>query len=677
MNKLILSIVIAVLSFGVQAEKFDIIVKWKNHADYLAAFDTPKQRLVKASKLKKSVNKESANLYSTSPVPQINDFSGLALDHIRSGANRTDSYAVEAESFKALQHALMATGYFEYISLNASYQGNPITDEVLVNSKRLNTAKSSIAKHSQSIENKAFNDPYFTEQVIFQPQGRYTMGSGSFLDAMNYVSKNTNNTKKIRVAVLDTGKWEHEDITWSSDEANMVSGKSGAQCLSNDETNSGKDSICPLADYAIGTRHNNAIAKSWVFTFDSDNNPISDGEVAVRGHGLAVASMIAAKNNNGLGITAPNDDDTVELVPVRVFGTSTALESDIVDGIYWASGMSVPGVDDISSPVDIINMSIGGNDVNGCNDAKQEAINYAVNLGITVVIAAGNSSLDTQNTSMACDNILSVGAHTLSGEITSFSNYGELVDVTMLGETVMAASITTSLYTGTATPRTVEIGCGREDGTIAGLTGCYWTTTGTSIATPLASALVAQLKKVRPEISPAEVRAIIKSTALNYDENEIGQETLRKKLLPNAGAGSAYNAVASTISNEQIKSGKVEHQFSGIISEDEVFYLTAMIDIIGKETACNSYQASFGYFDAPVENIHYEIFQSNSQDVELTTMNAEYMPEVDGTLLESPSTVVNMSGATRLGVRACYVGNCGEIFEFDLSQAQKPVYCSQ
>jgi hypothetical protein len=92
------------------------------------------------------------------------------------------------------------------------------------------------------------------------------MGAGSFLEAMTYVSTNANNSQKIRVAVLDTGKWEHEDMTWSSDEANMVSGKSGAQCLSNDETNSGIDSICPISDYIIGTRNNNAVAKTWRFT---------------------------------------------------------------------------------------------------------------------------------------------------------------------------------------------------------------------------------------------------------------------------------------------------------------------------------------------------------------------------------------------------------------------------
>jgi serine protease len=333
--------------------------------------------------------------------------------------------------------------------------------------------------------------------------------------------------------------------------------------------------------------------------------------------------------------------------------------------------MSIPDVEDISSPVDIINMSLGGNDANGCSDALQEAVDYAYAQGINVVVSAGNSTLDAENFTTSCDNLLNVGAHTASGEMTSFSNFGELIDVSMLGSGVYTAFVNSNIYEQDAN----NAACVKEDGTLAGTDGCYGTVSGTSISAPLVAAMVAQIKLVKPELNPAEIMAIVKTTAVKYDENESGQETARKTLFPNAGAGNAMNAVASTFSSAQIEVGHVAHQFAHIINADQELYLDAMVDVIGKETACNSYQASFGYFDSPVATVHYEIYQSNTQDSELTPSNAEYLVPVGGGVLEYPSATVNMQGTTRLGVRACKDGSCGDIFELDLASAQKPTYC--
>lgn len=668
---------IALFAGVAQADTFDVIVKWHNQSDYQAAFDTPKQQLTRAKQMQKSVAAVKASKSIANPVQGVNALSGYTLEHIRSGANRTDRYQVEAERFEDVQQALMATGYFEYVSLNATYTVDPIAvdpSQIAMPKVQKMQAKAKGLAQAQSVETNAFNDPYFPQQVVFQPQGRYTMGAAGFLDAMNYVSANKQMTGKVRVAVLDQGKWQHEDMTWSEDEVDMLSGRTDANCATADATDSGNDVICAAADYIVGTRDNDATAKSWAFSFDGNGNPTTDGEIVVMSHGLLVSSVIAAKNNNGVGIVAANDDGDVELVPVRVLGRTGGKDSDIIDGIYWSAGMSVPDVEDISAPVDIINMSLGGIDSNGCSAALQEAIDYAYERGITVVVAAGNDSIDVKNFSTgSCDNILTVGAHTLSGEITSFSNFGEGVDVTMLGDAVYAARISNGIYKGTAS--NIEQACIRPDGTIGGADACYWPAAGTSIATPLAAAMIAQIKMVKPELSPDELMAIARNTAGSYDVNEIGQTTLRKSLFPNAGAGNAYKSVASTFSTEQIETGTVAHQFAYVMNDDQELYLDAMADTIGKDTVCNSYQANFGYFDKPVENVHYEIYQSNSQDATLTTSNSEYIPPVGGGVLEYPQTTVNMQSSTRLGVRACKSGNCGDIFELDLTSAQKPTYC--
>ena len=199
LNLIAIATTMVLLSITAQADTFSLVVKWKNQADYQAAFDTPKQRVLRAKQAQKSAsNTRVATKTKTvvSPMAKVSDLSGYALEHVRSGANRTDTYTVEADSFDAAKQALMATGYFEYVSPNTFYKSEPI--KFVAPSK---AAKSSGAYQAQGLETYAFNDPYFSQQVVFQPQGNYTMGAGNFLAAMDYVAANKQLSREVRVAV--------------------------------------------------------------------------------------------------------------------------------------------------------------------------------------------------------------------------------------------------------------------------------------------------------------------------------------------------------------------------------------------------------------------------------------------------------------------------------------------
>ena len=94
------------------------------------------------------------------------------------------------------------------------------------------------------------------------------------------------------------------------------------------------------------------------------------------GHGTEVAGIIAA--NGKLKGVAPE----AKILAYRVSDTGNAVSSDlIVKAIQKA----------IQDDVDIINLSLG---VNRTNDKIEDAINQAVEKGITVVAAAGNSGPD-------------------------------------------------------------------------------------------------------------------------------------------------------------------------------------------------------------------------------------------------------------------------------------------
>ncbi len=71
-------------------------------------------------------------------------------------------------------------------------------------------------------------------------------------------------------------------------------------------------------------------------------------------HGSHVAGTVGAKTGNNLGGSGVTWGS--KLLPVRVLGKCGGYTSDVLDGVKWAAGLSVPGVPDNPNPADVINM---------------------------------------------------------------------------------------------------------------------------------------------------------------------------------------------------------------------------------------------------------------------------------------------------------------------------------
>lgn len=216
-------------------------------------------------------------------------------------------------------------------------------------------------------------------------------------------------------------------------------------------------------------------------------------------HGHHVAHLIAATPDNALGMsgTTPN----VELVAARSMNCgNSGLDPDIIDGIYWLSGEPVSGVDPISEPVEVINMSLRGE--GPCPIAYQTGINVAHSKGIVVVAGAGNDRDDVANYYPAnCDNVITVAAHDTRGILSNFTNTGANVD------TVAQGSLVTSI-TPEGNPTTVG---------------------GTSFSTPIVAGVIANVLSERPGLSTAQLKAMIA---------ESGNPVVEASFRPNLGAGS-------------------------------------------------------------------------------------------------------------------------------------------
>lgn len=145
------------------------------------------------------------------------------------------------------------------------------------------------------------------------------------------------------------------------------------------------------------------------------------------GHGTHVAGIIGAKDNDEgvVGVAAG-----VKLVNIKVLDDQgVGYASDIVAGLGYIS--------QYVWPEDVINMSIGG----AASNIVDNAVLAFANVGVKVVVAAGNNNQDVSGFSPARvshPNIFVVGSIDGNDTFSSFSNYGNPVDFVAPGEGVLS-----------------------------------------------------------------------------------------------------------------------------------------------------------------------------------------------------------------------------------------------
>lgn len=238
------------------------------------------------------------------------------------------------------------------------------------------------------------------------------------------------------------------------------------------------------------------------------------------GHGTAVAGIIAARGNDGLGIAGAAMDTMI--LPAKVGNADGALVSHIAQGIRWA----------VDQGASVINISLGAE---APSATMEEAIRYAYDRNVVVVVAAGNHAQQVWFPA-SYQQTISVGASTLDGTaLAPFSSRLSRVDLVAPGVTVFAP--------------TWILGSGN---------GWDWMT-GTSFAAPIVSGTVALMRSMNPGMPVEAVRAALTGTA----RQTMPADTLGAGAgLLDAGAAvrqSLLPAMASTwqVADEPVRSGVV------------------------------------------------------------------------------------------------------------------------
>merc|ERR1719245_53213 len=111
----------------------------------------------------------------------------------------------------------------------------------------------------------------------------------------------------------------------------------------------------------------------------------------------------------------------------------------------------------------VLSMSLGGN---GADSGYSTVIDAAVNAGVVVVVAAGNSNSDACNFSPAfAANAITVGSTTSTDARSSFSNFGTCVNIWAPGSNVLSAGITSD--TSSSTKSGTSMACPHVSGAAA------------------------------------------------------------------------------------------------------------------------------------------------------------------------------------------------------------------
>jgi len=251
-----------------------------------------------------------------------------------------------------------------------------------------------------------------------------------------------------------------------------------------------------------------------------DNNPDDPGDKAAPGgrssfHGTHVAGTIAAATSfGGGGIGVAGVAPGIKIMPLRVLGVGGGTGYDIVQAIRYAAGLSNDSNTVPAQKADIINLSLGGGPF---IQAMQDFITEIRNEGIIIVAAAGNSRTNTLAYPASYDGVISVSAVDINKQLAGYSNFGSTIDVTAPGGDA-ARDIN-----GDGRPDGVLSTVGDDSGNSIKL-DVYSEYQGTSMAAPHMAGVVALMKSVYSELTPANVDSLLSSGKIVQDLGTLGRD---------------------------------------------------------------------------------------------------------------------------------------------------------
>lgn len=397
-----------------------------------------------------------------------------------------DSKEILADTLNRLE----ADNEVAYIQPNYTYHVLDIESMVEI--------PSDITEPEEETEEEAKEEDIPNDMFFLKQWGLYNTGTELFgnIQSLEGIDMNVlpaweiyKGTEEVIVAVIDTGvDYKHED-------------------LKNNMWMNTKE----IPDNGIDDDGNGYIDDVYGWDFYNDDNTVChyglNGKKHILDdddHGTHCAGAIAAEVNNEVGLAGVASVANVKIMPLKILGgkEGTASTDEAIRAIQYAVRMGA----------DIISASWGASESFDYDKVLLSAIQTA---DILFVTAAGNDGMNNDRYTVvpACysylDNVITIGSADCDGTMSSFSNYGQSVDVLAPGGTIASTIV-----------------------------GSYANMSGTSMAAPMAAGVAALIYGTKKNLYPRTVKSLMLSS---YQELPY----VDKAKVSHAGMLDAYAAMSN------------------------------------------------------------------------------------------------------------------------------------
>jgi serine protease len=385
----------------------------------------------------------------------------------------------------------------------------------------------------------------------------------------------------------------------------------------------------------------------WVTSADSLGSGVLSGCSASDStwHGTQTTGIVGAATNNAMGMASVGA--SLQVLPVRVMGKCGGWDSDIIAGMRWAAGLSVPGVPPNTHPARVLNLSLGS--AGACASSYQAVAAELNALGVMIVASAGNDSLAV-NAPANCPGVLAVGALRQMGSKAGYSSLGPEVVVSAPGGNCVNATgtclypILSTTNWGKQTPGVN----GYSDGDIA-------PALGTSFSAPQVAGTVGLMLSVNPALDSAQVAQILRQSARIFPSS--GDPTIVACTAPGTVAGQEQNECYCTISTcggGMLDAGAaVQYALMRISHQPlaRIGWLPAPI-LVGQDVVLNG-TSSIAPVGATISSYRWEITTGqNSVRLSTTTTASPTLTILAAGAFTVSLTVTDSTGATHTATRS-------------------------
>ena len=463
------------------------------------------------------------------------------------------------------------------------------------------------------------NDPCYAAPAptVACPSAQWYLTQAQGINAPAAWDITTGNTTQV-IAIIDTGILAHTEFS-----GRILPGYDFVSNTDKPRSNDGDGRDASATDPG-----------DVLTTLEAATGPLAGCPVSTTSswHGTTMAGVIAANANNAAGMAGINW--SAKILPVRAVGKCGGYESDIINGLLWAAGISQPslaGVPNNTTPAKVINMSITAAGI--CSGPLQTAINQVISEGVTIVAAAGNffSRQASQFSPGSCDGVITVGAVKRDGGLPDYANIG--------------SAITLSAPGGVAAPATDSIVTTSDSGiTTAANDNVLRVTQGTSIATAQVTGIVSLMQSLKPALPPTWVKRLLRLSARPFPTN-----ALNPCNRTNCGHGIA-DATAAVVAARDFKLqvGLSNFGVAGVRLDGTIAGVTPDISNVAQIAGDNARVFALK-FDGTVwahgDNDHGELG------------NGEYSDSTPGTFVATVNLAKIISIATSQGLSAALKGD--------------------